>query len=209
MTANTKKDVKMFGLKRTGTNWLLQLLGMNYHVTWFINEGGWKHGRYRLPELLGRHMDSVVMVKDIYSWLVSMHRYRGLWGKEDFGEFVQDGQFVEHWNIVNRHWLNAAGRIPMPFNMEVVRYEDLLEDPVLTCEIVARELGLVRKRKLKKFFVETKRMGRSGKPARRQFTRGAYYLKKKYMEHYTPKTLDTVRGLVDKNLAKEFGYEII
>jgi hypothetical protein len=206
-----KKDMKMFGLKRTGTNWLLQLLGMNYHVTWFINEGGWKHGRYRVKELLGRHMDSVVLVKNIYSWLVSMHRYRGLWGNEDFGEFVQDGQFIDLWNLQNRNWLETINDIfPMgsQFRMLIIRYEDLLADPQSTCEYIAREIGLVRKRKLKKFIIETKRMGRSGRPAHKQFTRGAYYLKKKYMGHYTPKMLDVVRGLVDKDLAKEFGYVI-
>ena len=203
-----KKDLKMFGLKRTGTNWLLQLLGMNYHLKWFINDGGWKHGPYRVKELLGRHMDSVVLIKDIYSWLVSMHRYRGLWGKEDFGEFVQDAQFIDLWNLRNRDWLNTAATIPKPFKMVIVRYEDLLADPVKECERIAGEIGLVRKRKVEKFFVQTRRMGRSGQPETKQFTRGGYYHKKKYMMNFTPKMIKTVRGIVDKDLAKELGYEV-
>ncbi len=203
-----KKDLKMFGLKRTGTNWLLQLLGMNYHLTWFINDGGWKHGPYRVWELLGRHMDSVVLVKDLYAWLVSMHRYRGLWGKENFGEFVQDGQFIDLWNLQNRDWLERSAKIPEPFKMVIVRYEDLLADPAKECGRIAKEIGLVRKRKVKNFVIQTHRMGRSGKPENQHFSRKAYYLKRKYMSNFTPKMIKTVRGLADEPLAKALNYGI-
>lgn len=204
--SDVKKDLKMFGLKRTGTNWLLQLLGKNYYLNWFINNGGWKHGRYRVKELLGRDMDCIVMVKDLYSWLVSMHRYRGMWGGGDFGEFVKDGQFVEHWNLMNRHWLETSKAFPKPFKMVIVRYEDLLENPEKECGRIASEIGLTKK--LKNFVVETHRMGRNGKPEAQHFLRKPYYLRKKYMDGYTTGMINTVKKLADKNLAKELGYVI-
>ena len=55
--------IKIFGLQRTGTNFLTDLINKNFKKTKvLVNVGGWKHGTYHTPPIMGREIDVVVLV---------------------------------------------------------------------------------------------------------------------------------------------------
>ena len=69
------KQIKQFGLQRTGTNYLRILLESNYNVQILTNIGGWKHGFYNVPQIMKKELDCIVMCKNPFSWLVSLHSF--------------------------------------------------------------------------------------------------------------------------------------
>ena len=67
-----KPVIKVYGLLRTGTNYITQLIDLNYEAFSLSSiEGGWKHG----PCEYDPDIKYVFMVKDPYSWVVSLFEW--------------------------------------------------------------------------------------------------------------------------------------
>lgn len=198
-----KKTVKQFGLKRSGTNWLYDLLTANFNVKVLTNGGGWKHGEYRVKRLLGHETDCVVISKDPFSWLVSMHRYRAKWGKESFARLVNDGDMIAHWSVLHRNWLDAAARVRESV-IAFIRYEDVLRSPKQTLQLLAGKLDI--ERSSGDWIIETRRVVPGGGHSKNNFNRRPYYLNRAYMNSFNEKMVDTVRRLVDEDVVTELGY---
>lgn len=132
-----RRQVKVHGLMRTGTNYVSALLGENLDIPVLgPEEGGWKHG----PIEEADDTTVVVVVKNPYTWLesfykwelrrqrteaatltefalspVSHRRMARVWGAVDP---------IDAWNKANASWLQAE----RTGNVLVVRYEDVIAD---------------------------------------------------------------------------------
>ena len=157
-----KHVVKQFGLQRTGTNYLRQLLMHNYNARVLTNGGGWKHGRYKVKRVLGHEVDCVVMTKNLLSWLWSYYKYTGQNGT--FVQFVTCGTYIEHWNALNGHWLDVAERLT-DSKMIFSRCEDLVANPKKECQRIAKALDRIRKLSDVEFELEKAELAKAVKAA--------------------------------------------
>jgi hypothetical protein len=131
--------LKIYGLPRSGTNYLQFMLVNNFKVKVLLLDHGWKHDR------IVSSLPSIAIVKNPFSWLVSMYlfsklrcgmfhlpqeitfsdyiRYPFIWDTDVAGKgsrlvyqtFVNP---IHYWNDMNCHWQEKANLC--------VKYEDLL-----------------------------------------------------------------------------------
>lgn len=148
---------KVYGLQRSGTTYMRELLRRNFSATVLTNELGWKHGEVQEPQaallkdrrrgegvmallrerIAKRDVVGITIVKNPHSWLPSIKRYAArawpqaaAWTKK---------QFVELWNERNGYY---AGLPPEGLycyrRFAIMRYEDVLADlPAALARIAA------------------------------------------------------------------------
>jgi hypothetical protein len=153
------KEIKEYGLHRSGTNFLRVILQENYEVVLLTNTGGWKHGFYELPQRLGREIDLAICVKNPYAWLLSFYNHLQPEKKISFAEFLQqplnlqrperqdralcaDGP-AQLWVQMYEHWLAVELRNHRRF---IFRYEDVLADPRASIQELVSALELRRRK---------------------------------------------------------------
>src|SRR5215475_11933188 len=149
------KEIKEYGLCRSGTNFLRVILQENYEVTLLTNTGGWKHGYYELPQRLGYELDVVISVKNPYAWLLSFYNHLQPEQAISFAEFLQrplnlqrperqdralvaDGP-AQLWVQMYEHWLAIELKNHRRF---LFRYEDVLAEPRSSIQEVVTALQL-------------------------------------------------------------------
>jgi len=194
-----RKPVKVFGAKRSGNNLMFLLLSANYAVDMIGNKrGGWTHGKYRVPEVYGREVDLVIIVKHPLAWLWSMFRYEGA---ESFGDYVRTTGQIDRWHELYRDWLGVRLKT---CRKVVVRYEDVLTDAEKELAVVAAMLDL--ERRPREFYVPQRKMTRHGTEGQQPFD-PSFYTERRFLEHYSPGLLKHAIGRFDWNLAAKLGYE--
>jgi hypothetical protein len=230
------RRLKVFGVFRSGTNLITALLELNYLVEVVINEGGFKHapvpaifegGEYRpfpLPVILA--------CKDPYSWLVSMWRYmqgegrRHTRGGTTWESFVTspltvfDGWYdnfpryrfsnpVDYWNALNTNVLSLP-----PRDRHVVRYEDVIIDPVEVTATAAHAFSLPRRDG--QFHVvehRTRQMADRNRETIEDYVEcerfdATPYLERSYLSQFTDAQLEWVSATLDDSLCQELGYSV-
>jgi len=224
--------IKIYGLQRSGTNYLSHLMNENFQNTKvLVNLGGWKHGFYSVPWSVGKEVHVLIIVKSPYSWLVSMYKY---WGPNkklnigpdlsgvSFDDFVRNRVYferqrdvpflfrcsnpVDHWNNMNFHW--ASIRMNQK-KLCVIPYESLLTDPDKSIQETGSALGLKMKSKFKNFDSTFTPAGENMKPSDQKFTRKEFYLKGDYVDYFTPDLVEFVNKNLDMELMINFGYEYL
>ena len=151
------KEIKEYGLCRSGTNFLRVILQENYEVKLLTNTGGWKHGYYELPQRLGREVDVAICVKNPYAWLVSFYNHFQPEQKIAFAEYIrqplnlqrperQDRALIaenapELWVQMYEHWLGIQLNERRSF---LFRYEEVLANPYGSIQELVTTLGLRR-----------------------------------------------------------------
>jgi len=224
--------IKIHGLQRTGTNWLSHLINENFHnAKSLVNLGGWKHGPYTAPWMIGKEVHVLGIVKNPYSWLASMYNYWGPNKKLNIGpdlegvsfeDFVQNRVIVErqrdvpflfrasnpvqHWNNWNFHWttirLNSK-------KLCCLTYESLLSNTEEVIDQIGQAFDL--KRKTDKIVGSTDTFTPSGenlKPSGEKFKKLEYYKNEEYMKCFSPSLLEFVNNEVDLDLMIHFGYDL-
>jgi hypothetical protein len=218
-------EIKQFGLQRSGTNFLKVVLQENYDVNVLTHAGGWKHGRYEVPELLGRELDIAVIVKNIWSWLDSFYRWDPDFAELSFEEFLRrplelrsdagaDRIYradnpVRYWNEMNRHWLSLSLERHRSF---VVRYEDMLEHAEHAVGGLALALGLSRTRE--QFYVPPSSLEAYYETyppeevlARGRPFDGEFYAERKYLQRFDQASRELVTAELDRELMEYLGYQ--
>lgn len=227
--------VKIYGLQRSGTNFLSHLINKNFENTKsLVNMGGWKHGYYHSAEALGRECHVLAVVKNPYSWLVSMYRY---WGPDKqkqigmdlegvtFSEFVRNRAIferqkgvpylfraanpVQHWNDMNFHWLSIKLKEK---KLSVVTYEAALMAPEWTLNTIAHTLGLTVVESSKAEFVTKCEKiclpgGEETKLSEQDWTGREFYENQEYLKEFDGPLLDFVNSQLDLDLMTHFGYQ--
>lgn len=146
------KKIKVFAERNTGSIYLEWLLKNNLKVslTDFYTLG-WKHRLAPIAEEIGETMSKelifVCLVKNPYSWLLSMHR-RPYQHEElstlSFSQFIRFsyGDYknpIQLWNIKNRSYLDLKKEVG---NHEIIKYEALLKDAKDVLESFAVKFGI-------------------------------------------------------------------
>jgi len=206
-----KEVLKIFGLPRTGTNYLTALIRENTDVWADQNKACWKHGAMSSK---CTQLQSVVIVKHPLSWLVSywrfMRKHPELRWCKSFRHFIRwerpDGHIegeclaIHMWSFAYGYWLRyrEQGRV------EIVKYEDLLPHPEQVIGRLCDRLGI--KVHEGKFVIPMTSMGPHSKGwSRAQILE--YYGEKRWKAEYTPDLMQLVYRTLDPLLLKDYGYE--
>lgn len=115
------KSIQLYGLFRTGTNYVAKLLESNFLVKIYhegnehgLNDKGfctnWKHGPY-VGHLLKEEHPMVIVTKNPYSWLVSCYKY---WKKFPLGPEIEKFSF-EQFVKASPCCLEGSATVPFMF----------------------------------------------------------------------------------------------
>ena len=221
-----KKVLKHYGLFRSGTNYFEAMVQRNYNVVLDLEQYGWKHGEIENTPPL----DTVLVTKNLYAWLVSLYNY-ALSSKRNnflipagisFSDFIRrrycwigDTGFnseklvckadnpVYYWNKMMGHWLSKSLN-------HIVRYEDLLKDP----EKTLRPLSLRRRNKILEYPDGNLLPGSAGKGivnfvSEPTYDKIDYYLKSEYLKEYAGKDFAFVAYNVQYDLMWKLMYPLL
>lgn len=226
--------IKVYGLQRSGTNYITHLLNTNFqNVKVLVNIGGWKHGTYNVPFCLGREVHCICMVKNPYAWLRSVYDYWGPNRKKNIGPDLTNVSFedflkspaifekqkgvpflfraenpIQYWNNMNYHYSSVEVSSK---KFCILTYEALLgtfEKIMLT---LANELEIVPSSNDFSFSGcpnEFEPSGENTVVTDRKWNKFQYYSNKEYLKYYTPEMLGYVNAHLDVELMSKFKYDI-
>ena len=218
----SEKKILLYGLQRSGTNYLETLIKLNYPGCVFLNgekRNEITHKHYRLydnklvipePQFTNNntypdfeHFESalpknmvpdlyILISKDPYSWFGSYVN----WSKKN--NWVKPNyHYIEEYNLFYRKWMTFAEQTD---KVIFIRYADLLTDPLGTLNKIGTALHLAPKHKLK----TTKKVYAS-----KRFTgnKKERFLNKDYMKSIAPEDLQAIQLKIDRELMKFLGYQ--
>ncbi|HCQ28776.1 MAG TPA: hypothetical protein DIU39_00720 [Flavobacteriales bacterium] len=209
------KKVKVFGERNSGTIYLEKLLVKNFKVDiadYFTL--GWKHRLAPHKEELDKIEDDIIyliLVKNPYAWLRSMHRkpyHQEQLKQLSFNQFIEFpyGDYenpVKMWNAKYRAYLHMNEYAK---NFALIKYEELLETPE---EILS---GLKEKFNLKTtlyWFSDIQHQLTNNHGELKKKFHKNYYLKEKWKSEYKPETIALVNKYIDNDLMQQFDYKIL
>lgn len=229
------KFIKIYGLQRSGTNYVTHLLNTNFKNTKvLVNVGGWKHGHYAIPYIFPEEIDSAIVFKNPYAWLWSVYEYWGPNKKLNIGpnlEGVSFEQFVksratyevqkgvpyliraanavQYWNNMNYHWLTI---MPQKSRVCHITYESVLASMHKTLLQLMEVYGLDPVSENLDFKGSNYTFTPSGENLKEnkesKFSKQSYYTQSKYLEHYTPELIDFVNQNLDQEVMQRLGYRM-
>ena len=185
---------------------------------------GWKHAMAPSADLIKRHkgfkkLGIVALVKNPYSFLLSLYKrpYQYIGKKPStLAEFLTtpwkttkrerwwEPTFhnpIELWNEKNHSYVSIEKQLPQ--HVMVLRYEDLIGDPIESLRKMSNKFGL-NGNGLENVTGSTK--NDSGKDFD---TYRDYYLQEKWREDLSSKAIEVINKNLDKALMDELGYKFI
>ena len=215
----------LYGLQRSGTNYLEQTLKRNFRVV-FLNSDKdrkqpcQKHFRiYDNKEVVGHiayknniHIGSIdeleqhlkkkpdaylIVSKDPYSWCLSYQN----WAAECKWPPVSH-HYVEEYNLFYGKWVELANESE---RIHFVKYIDLLDNTKPELNKMAKTIHLKPK-----LFSNLRPHRISTIPQSERFSKDrlAYYTQEKYLSNYTPDQLEEINKYLDTNVMSSLGYQI-
>ena len=222
-------NIKIFGLQRTGTNWLRALLQRNYKVDVMVNQGGWKHGQISWFAQEWNYI--IVLTKHPAAWLVSLwghmnREYRGqdYFTAQSLAEFIRHpfiipgvtppkphkwrvraSNPIQHYNNTYYHWLSIT---PGPPYVSLIKYEELLAHPEEELDCLAHLMGLQR------IGNEWDPVSKTVNPSddrcialsNQDFARTSYYLQERYWQEFNEEQVRWIESQLDHDLMVRLGY---
>ncbi len=204
--------VKVYGLPRTGTNYLQGLFRLNFpQVEFLVNDLGWKHGPKVNWVRWVRHdppLHVTIVVKDPFAWISSYCRYY-------FGEnspasrnevYIKD--LAEHYCAMYRHWYEEFIEDMDPTEGCIISYEDLLMDFQNELFRLADNFKLERPSKWTDLKMETSPSDDTEfRGTGRDFARKNYYLERSYMKEFPERLKQQIIEVMDDDLLQLLGYD--
>jgi hypothetical protein len=220
-----KTKILIYGLQRSGTNYLETLLKKRYKVKFvndFKNRSSLSHKHARLYDQKDRipteqyrnnviiknfedYKDKVstkfdfiiVLSKDPYSWLLSYKR----WAKKCDWPKV-DHHYLEEYNLFYSKLLEFSKQSE---DIIFVRYRDLIKDTEEVLSQMEQKMKLKERSLFKLQNSKIKKVNCSDK-----FTkdRRDYYLKRHYLKEFSEEQLDEVETALDERVVRDLGYNI-
>lgn len=232
------KKIQLYGLFRTGTNYVSKLIENNFLVKIHHegNEHGlndrefctnWKHGPY-VGHLLKKEYPAVIVTKNPYSWLVSCYNY---WRKYPLlGPELENFSF-EQFVMATPCTLEGSATVPFMFRSKnlmqfywnsyyhwtsvistpifVVQYEAVLEN----AENVFTQMADVFNFEKTGEFEDIKKnvlwdIKDDGNEFRTRNFDPSHYNDKKYLEYFNDNLLEYIKNEWDFNLGNKLAYEL-
>lgn len=109
-----KVNLKIHGVRRTGTNYFKRLMDKNFKNIYFLESEGWKHGIANDNEKIDGH---IILVKNIYAWINSIRKHKRLINEP----YEVTKIFVENYFIKYGHWITTLKQKSI-----IINYEDLI-----------------------------------------------------------------------------------
>jgi len=129
------KYIKIFGIQRTGTNYIQQLAQKNFiNVNAYDNHMGWKHGPPLAPETIQKkwpkidiealrgNVHPIIMIKNPYSWQQSIK----IWSNKKYNFNKVYKRYNYLYEVYRDFHLSGSDFWAKSY---VLKYEDLLIDP--------------------------------------------------------------------------------
>lgn len=192
----------LYGLQRSGTNYLRKLVELNLGFYTRNKKGprSWKH-RLDIPDNINDYVN-IVLYKNPYKWLDSLHR-----NPEDFFErqtlfpcLNEDGSY----NLTNiaktyKHFMETWVLSDVPTLN--IRYEDLLKDKSEALVIISEMFDLT--------YVPTEIIEPKSVLNSKKFTskKKDYYLKADKTEYLSESNIAEVNEILDDELMEKLGYK--
>ncbi len=216
--------IKIYGLPRSGTNFLEFMVTNSFGFVPLINHYGWKHGS--LNQTI--NYNHLIIFKNIYSWLVSLHsfvrinqkrkfeNYFPQYKKSTFSQFIREKLYwdtkhkcdlfdkaenpIQLWNFILKDCLEKECVKEKTF----IYYEDFLFDTENKVKIIAKKFNL----KIKKIIYPKGDVGYNGSKCRRKSDKVVYkkydkYKEKYYMNYYEKSDIGFVEKYFPSDLFKK------
>lgn len=210
------KQVKIYAERNSGSLYLEWLLNKNLKVD--RNEGfelGWKRriapGADELSEEMRKNMNFICMVKNPYSWLLSLHRrpvkHESL-RETSFSDFIRYsfGDYpnpVVIWNKKIRSYVEMESYVEKYL---LIFYEKLLETPKAALEAISLNFDIPKS--FLWFKNLDKQISNNYGVMSKRFPKG-YYLKERWKEELDYHDIQFINEHLDLDLAKSLNYEIL
>ena len=209
------KFIKVYGEQNSGTIYLEWLLKKNLDIVLIDSFNfGWKHRVAPTKEELNEKMINEVvymcLVKNPYSWLLSMHKrpynHESL-AKLSFADFIRYsfGDYrnpVVMWNIKNSSYLKLADYVNCH---EMVRYEDLLAKPDEFVTDMSNKYGFAKD----VFFKNITNLLTNKHGIKQQKFNKEYYLNDEWRKNLRTEHIKLINQYIDVELMDKLNYKII
>jgi len=200
----------------------LEFVRYLYFTSTFNKYFGWKHAQVDIARIMRnpRSMETLflILTKNPYSFLLSLYKkpYHYKLKKSDFESFLQSSwetvgfehgparyaNPVELWNAKNKAYLDlhCSG-----LKVEMIRYEDLVADPVAIFEHLYVKYNL---RKTNNFFSNITKSMKGEREKDFAFYK-KYYLQQEWKEKLTDLEITIINRFIDYDTLKKVGYQTI
>lgn len=220
---------KIYGQKRTGTNYISKIFIDNFiDIKVFMNIGGWKHGKIiEIPDEknlintvdkntkkiinISKTIDLfrknkvkfIVMIKNPYIWINSMCKMKNKSVKNILFVIKQ----IEIWNTIYKNYKQYIENK----KAYLIKYENLIENPKIVLEDLIKEFNL--KRKLKKSYIlENKKLKSNsdeniGKTSKFIFDK-SIYINPSINKFLQKDIIEIINNNIDFTLMDFYNYDI-
>lgn len=209
------KFVKIYGEQNSGTIYLEWLLKKNLDAVLLDSyDFGWKHRIAPTDDELNEKMKTEVLylclVKNPYSWLISMHKrpynHESL-KKLSFSDFIKYsyGDYrnpIIMWNIKNASYLRLAGYVKF---YEILRYEDILANPDELILNLSGKYGFTKD----VFFKNITNLLTNTHGIKQQKFHKEYYLNEEWKRNLRSDHIRFINQFLDKELMDKLNYQTI
>lgn len=225
-----RKNVLIYGLQRSGTNYLehmlkkycqLKILNDNYrpdrilhkHFRLYNSKNIVPEPAYKNDVCIDSYRDFkkgleievqdcaiVVISKNPYSWLLSYRR----WARKCEWPAVEHN-YLQEYNLFYEKWIQMAKETD---NISIIKYIDLLKDPDSMINILSEAHQLARRNKLDLVLRRLNSDSKVKQSEKFDNRKKNYYMNAEYIEEFTNEEIESINGIIDKDLMRKLGYRI-
>lgn len=226
-------QVKQYGLRRTGTNFLQWLLETNYGICFQHNWTSFNVDGRRLRLGIDRkhgfpktdEFPIIINTRHPLSWLVAVYEYYEIHRKGiNFHEFMTlpdvhlpalncHGQdLIERWNRAHYCYWRWMPKGTPHTGKGIIRFEELVRDPRQACSGLVAKLWTTRPQLADAGFKLPKGKEEYCGPRSQYRLPGVpartpqWELEKEFMQFYTPELVEFVRGEISPKIFQSMGY---
>ena len=217
------KRLVIHGLERSGTGFCSELIIKNVKNAQVYQDA--KHKPFAEERLTkgppwfyagSNLIKYIICVKHPYSWFLSYERYHKkrctgrIPGQTMLTNICPPGLdnatcYINTFNSLYSKWLSECSQL---YEYAVVRYEDMLEHPKASLDLLCARLDLDRKSSFTEVNKYINNFSGYEELSDGGFSRKDYYLEKKYLHDLSPEKKATIDRLIDKSLVHTLGYSL-
>jgi hypothetical protein len=207
--------IKIYGEQNSGTIYLEWLLKKNLDATLLDSyDFGWKHrvapSEEELTEKMKQEVLFLCLVKNPYSWLISMHKrpyQHDSLRKLSFLDFLKYsyGDYrnpIVMWNIKNASYLSMNDYVKFH---KIVKYEDILEEPAKFVDSIAEMFSFPKPA----IFKNISNLLTNSHGIKSQKFHKEYYISEEWRNKLRHDHVKQINTWLDRSLMEKLNYTII